>query len=66
MRPLYLFLIFLEHIDVPRDARCITLVGEHLGGYLDNVERMDTSSTKLEMIHGRLGGDVGIDGLGVP
>ena len=37
-----------------------------IGGDLDNVDRMDTSSTKLEIIHGRLGGDVRIDSLGVP
>ena len=56
----------LDHIDVPRDARCITLVGEHLGGDFDNVERANTSETQLEMIHGSPGGDVCIYGLGVP
>ena len=56
----------LEHIDVPREAHYITLVGDHLGGDFDNVESVDTSVTQLEIIHGRLGGDVGIYGIGVP
>ena len=39
------------------------VVGEHLGGEVYNVERMETSATQLEMTHYRLGGDVGVDGL---
>ena len=62
---MYLFLGVIKHIDVPGDARCITIVGENLGGNFDNVESVDTSVTQLEIIHGRLGGDVSIDGLGV-
>ena len=66
MRPLYLFLGVLKNIDVPRYVHCITKVGEHVRGYFDNVERMYTSVTQLEMIHGHLGDDVVIDGIGVP
>ena len=47
------------------DARCIIIVGEHLGGEVDKVERVDTAATQLEMIHGRLGGDIGMDGIGM-
>ena len=63
MRTLYLFLGILENIYVPGDARFITIVGEHLGDEVYNVELMDTIATQLEMIHGRLGGDVRVDDL---
>ena len=66
MRPLYLFLEILENIYVFRDARCIKIVGEHLGDEVYNVELMDTIATQLGIIHGRLGGDVGVDDLVVP
>ena len=63
---MYLFLGVIKHIDVPGDARCITIVGENIGGNFDNVESVDTSVTQLEIIHGRLGDDIGIDGISVP
>ena len=58
MRSLYLFLSVLVHIDVSGYARCITIVGEHLGGEVNNAERVDTATTQFEMIHGSLGGGV--------
>ena len=66
MHPLYLFTSVLEYIDVPGKARCITMVGEHLGGKDDNIERVDTAVTQLYMIHRHLGGDIRVDCLGVP
>ena len=62
----YTFLwAFFYHIDVTRDARCITVVGEHLGGEVDKVKRVESTATQLEMIRERLGGDVGVDDIGV-
>ena len=46
--------------------QCINIVGEHLGDDINNVERVDTVATHLEMIDGRLGGDFGVDDFGVP
>ena len=66
MLPLYLFMGVLEHIDVPGNTRFITIVGEHLRGEVNRVVCVDTATTQLEMIHGRLGGDIGIDGISVP
>ena len=66
MHPLFLFLGFLKHIDVLGGARCTTIVGQHLRDEVDNIERMETYETQLEMIHERLGGDVGVDGLSMP
>ena len=66
MRPLYLFMVILENIGVPGDARFITIVGENLRGEVNNVECVDTIETQLEMIHGRLGGDFGVDDLVMP
>ena len=60
-----LFLDVFEHIDVLGDTRCITVVGEHLGGEVDKVERVESTATQLEMIRERLGGDVGVDDIGV-
>ena len=57
---------FNDYIDVLGDTQCITVVGEHLRGEVDNVKRVDPAATKLEIIYERLGGDVGADGLGVP
>ena len=42
------------------------MVSEHLGGEVDNIERVDTAVTQLDMIHRRLGGDIIVDCLGVP
>ena len=47
LRPLCLFLGVLEHIDVLEDARCITIVGDNFRGDVDNVDRMDTTTTQL-------------------
>ena len=66
LRPFCLFMGLLEHIYVLRDACCITVVGENLGGDINNVERMETAVMKLDMIHERLGGDAGVDGIGMP
>ena len=41
------------------------MVGEHIGGEADNVDRMETELTQLEMTHELLGGGVGVDGIGV-
>ena len=59
-------MVILEHIGVPGDARFITIVGEHLGDEVYNVERVDTVATQLGMIHGHLGDDFGVDDFGVP
>ena len=66
MRQLCLFLGVLEHIDVLRDAHCITVVGENLRCEVKIVERVEPAAMKLEMIHEHLGGDVSGDGLGMP
>ena len=63
---MYLFTGVLEYIDVSIEEHCITMVGEHLGGEVDNIERVDTTVTQLDMIHRHLGGDIRVDGLGVP
>ena len=34
------FLGIVEHINLLGDARCVTVVGEHLGGAVNNVDRV--------------------------
>ena len=42
------------------------MLGEHLGGEVDNIEHVDTAVTQLDMIHMHLGGNIILYGLGVP
>ena len=66
MHLLCLFLGILDSIDILRDTFCITVVVEHLGGEINNIKRVETASTQLGIIHELLGGDVGVDGIGIP
>ena len=59
-------MVVLEHIDALGDARCITVVGDNIGGEVDNYEHVDPSAMQSEMIHERLGGEVSVDYLGMP
>ena len=59
------FMCVLEHNNVLGGAHCIAVVVDHIGGEVDNVERIDPAVTQLEIIHDRLGGDVGVYGIGV-
>ena len=57
------FIGVLGNIGVLGGTRCITILIEHLRVEVDNVESMDTTATKLDMIHERLGGNTGVDGI---
>ena len=59
-----LFVAVLNNIDELGDARCVTVLGKHIGGEVTNVKRMDTSAMQLEMTHEQLGGDASLYGLG--
>ena len=60
---LNLLLGILEHDDVLGDDRCITIIGDHLGGEVDNVDHVETSAMQLEVVTKRLGGDISLYGL---
>ena len=55
----------INHIDLIGDAHCITVVGENIRREVDNIERVETAKTQLEMIHERLGGEVSVNVLGI-
>ena len=65
LRLLWIFIGVLEHIDLFRDALCITIVCDHLEGDIENVKRMDNATTQLEMIHQRHCGEVDADVIGI-
>ena len=55
----------LDHVNVIGDARCVSIIGEHIGGGVNAVDNMEASAKHLEVVHERLGGDVRIYGLGM-
>ena len=60
LRILILFLGVLEHVDVLGDALCVNIIRENIGGEVDYVERLEAYAMQLEVVHERLGGNVGI------
>ena len=47
LRPLSLYLGVLDHVDVLGDAHGVTIIGDHFGGDINNIERMKASATHL-------------------